>query len=478
MNDPKQRPSLLEPESRGGDTAEGGFTFQDNMLISRIPKWLSQECFWEMIREALGDGEAKFFSPRVGETREFVEFKNHQVTSSQFWSEIDRFWNLDKGAPGLYTRFVLVCRGVSAPVGRVLNAIRRIRDAFPFYSKCGKEIQESSLQDLISTVKKLGRSKDKAIFLFSQVWIESEAQDAYDLGLEIFRTELIKSFPECGNLAGNVLEYSYYSLKNLLKEKRNKPIARAELENALWSDIPDDIRADKTPVKTLITTKKSKEDKINKEILFEWGEFFGEGREYPPADEWIRLLDELLATRSWIESVRKSNRIALSGIYRISWALSFGYVFSAVAGYNIDMEYRGKRWSTDDFGSACYKWDEKTIGSSQSDEIAVSIGILRDIQQDVNDFLAKQRDSVSLQLILNSKKPILSSTEALIAVHEAKLALIRTLTIKKARVVHLFMAVPAHFALFFGHHLNATGIIQLYEWSFSGNYMPSIRFTT
>lgn len=477
MNNPKQPLSLLEPESRGGDTAEGGFTFQDNMLISFIPKWLSQECFWEMIREALGDSEAKFFSPRVGETREFVEFKNHQVTSSQFWSEIDRFWNLEKAAPDLYTRFVLVCRGVSAPVGRVLNAMRRIRDAFPFYSKCGKEIQESSLQNLISIVKKLGGSKEKAIFLFLKVWIESEAQDVNNLGLEVFCAELIKAFPECGNLAGNVLRRSYYSLKNLLKEKKNKPITRAELENALWSDMPDDVRGDKTPVKTLITIKPTSY-KINHEILFEWGEFFGEGRKFPPPDEWIRLLDELRATRSWIESVRRSNRIALSGIYRISWALSFGHVFSAVAGYNIDMEYRGQIWSTDDFGATRYKWDEKILGNSQSNEIAMSIGIIRDIQKDVNDYLAKQGDSERIQLILNSKKPILSAADAIIAAHEAKLALIRILMITKARVVHLFMAVPAHFALFFGHHLNATAIIQFYEWSFSGNYIPSIRFTT
>ena len=56
--------SLLAPQATGGDIAEGGFQYQANLITARIPNWLAQDGFTEMIRESLGDVEAKFFAPR------------------------------------------------------------------------------------------------------------------------------------------------------------------------------------------------------------------------------------------------------------------------------------------------------------------------------------------------------------------------------------------------------------------------------
>ena len=66
MSQKRLSSSLLSPQSRGGDIAEGGFQYQFDSTIAQIPNWLAQEGFTEMIREALGDAEARFFVPSVG----------------------------------------------------------------------------------------------------------------------------------------------------------------------------------------------------------------------------------------------------------------------------------------------------------------------------------------------------------------------------------------------------------------------------
>lgn len=93
------KPSLLELESTGGDIAEGGFEFQRNIILNKIPFWLSYQGFTSLIWESIGDIEAKFFMPEKGSVIEAVEAKNHLVTPTKFWNEIDRFKRMDKGSP-------------------------------------------------------------------------------------------------------------------------------------------------------------------------------------------------------------------------------------------------------------------------------------------------------------------------------------------------------------------------------------------
>lgn len=56
----EHKPSLLESESTGGDIAGGGFDFQRNLILNKIPYWLSFEGFTSLIWESIGDIEVKF----------------------------------------------------------------------------------------------------------------------------------------------------------------------------------------------------------------------------------------------------------------------------------------------------------------------------------------------------------------------------------------------------------------------------------
>ena len=74
--------------------------------------------------------------------------------------------------------------------------------------------------------------------------------------------------------------------------------------------------------------------------------------------------------------------------------------------------------------------------------------------------------------------PSSSASTARRAAAAAKEAITRELSATGARVLHLFLAVPAPFALFLGHRLNAVGEVQCYEWVGEGSYVPTCRFST
>ncbi len=475
--DKKRPPSLLDAEARGGDTAEGGFTFQEHMLVARIPAWLRDEGFSEMVREALGDAEAKFFVPGVGEIREFVEYKDHRVTPAEFWKEVVRFQELDAGAPGAYEKFVLSCPGVSEGLRPIAEAIRRVRDPDSFYHGV-EEVRSTSFDALVQTVERAGHSREDVEFLFTKVYVESDAPDAEHLASAVFAASLKKHFPETSRLSGDDVEAAFKKLRSLVKSRKNQPISRAELEDALWSRAPEAIRADRRPVR-LVTAAEPMQRGSGPELVFDWQEFFGKGdRTYPLPEAWKRMGEELRTTRDWITAAGRPRRISLGGSRRLSGSLCIGSIFSAVSGFAIEMDYRGGVWKTDKYGGPAYPWNIERFEAGPGAEIAVAIGILKDIRGDVIQFLEKERRGVELRLVLSGSEALTGPAAANAAASAAKEAVARALSASGARVLHLFVAVPAPFALYLGHRLNAVGEVQCHEWAGKGSYVPTCRFST
>lgn len=199
----KKTASLLSREATGGDIAEGGFKYQDHLLLARIPRWLTEDGFDGFIREAMGDSEARFYVPRRGTQTEFLEFKNHVVQRKEFNDEIRRFRDMDVSAPCTFLKFVLVCKGVSEKLKPVLNALRQLRDPFPFYDNA-PTIQQASYQDYVDAIER-GSDGRFADFIFKKVFIKVINADAEQLAREVFREQLHLYFPalerECAYLS-------------------------------------------------------------------------------------------------------------------------------------------------------------------------------------------------------------------------------------------------------------------------------------
>ena len=479
MNKNRQISSLISPQATGGDIAEGGFQYQANLITARIPNWLSQDGFTEMIRESLGDVEAKFFVPGRGFRREFIQYKNHRMTPSEFWSEIEHFQKMDQEAPNSYQRFVLACTGVSDEPGPMINALRRVRDAYPFFDGA-QQIQDTSYNDFVAVVEGLKKSEEMADFLFSKVHFEIDLTDAEAHPRELFREILLQNYSVFDELPSKFGGAAYSRLVELVQSRKNQPIYRQELEEAIWKNVEAEYHPD--PSIRIHTTHDDSDEGPESCLQFNWKSCFG-GRErnFPPAEEWNRqVIGELQSTKEWLVSTQRPRRICLSGHRRLSASIALGSIFSAVSGFVIGMETKEGIWCTNNHPQADtpdYLWEQDIHDDKLIDEMVVGISIKRNIANEVELYL-ETTDFRGPRLYLFSDNAILSAAHANRAVEKAKQMINESAAAVDAKKIRLFIAAPAQFALFLGHRLNAMGGIQCYEYRNTNVYVPTCLIST
>lgn len=472
----KATPSLLEPQSRGGDTAEGGFSFQDQVMLSRIPIWLAHDGFTATTRESIGDTEAKFFVPGRGFVRELVEVRDHSLTPSEFWSEIKRFQDVDTGDPGTYCWFTLVSTGLSQGLKPLENGLRRVRDPYDFYDD-GSAAKDNSFADYIEIVNRLGYSDREARFLFEKVFIDADWSSARSHGEALFRQSLVDHLPEYADLPSRTLGDIYANLSTFIRGRRNQPVNRTEIEIKLREEIDAELLPPLRPV-SIYTSAQDGNAPVSG-LRFKWAQFFGgENRSFPPTERWNnQLLGELEQTRDWITRHRSTRRIRLEGSRRLSASLAIGSVFSAVTGFAIEMNYRGESWATDAhpgpnapaYSLAC----QRVEGAGK--HLVVSVGILRDIAPEVESCLDQHALTGMPVLHIKGEEAIISPQHANNAVRAIKNVISDAVVRTGSSQVHLFIAAPAFLALFLGHRLNGIAPIQCYEWSSPGYYAPTCQ---
>jgi hypothetical protein len=438
--DDEPRPSLLEPQSRGGDIGEGGINFQAEVILSFIPKWLRMEGFTSMVREAMFDAEAKFFVPGRGHLVEAVEVKDHLVTPTKFWAEFERFKQVEAGSLGEYRWLTLASAGLSSELHPLVNSLRRVRDPYPFYE--GSAVMENSYKEYVQRVTDMGRSEQDANLLFNKVLIDSDLNMARDAGLTLFKKSLNDNLPYHRNMPDWVLDEIYVGLSTFVRSRRNQPITRKELEGVLRERVPEQFRYFLpliSPVR--IYTASSTEAEVDRTALrFEWQEFFGGNPpEYPPCPVWNeRVLGEL----------------------------------------SIEMQYRGEAYATDmhptqDTPQYSILTSFSPENLREGERLAVSIGILRNIAPDVEADLGRHGLSDTPHLHLQGTDPVVSPQQANLIVRRIKDRISEALARTRARRIDLFIAAPSYLALFLGHRLNATATVQCYERDKTGHYVPT-----
>jgi hypothetical protein len=470
-------PSLLEPRARGGDTAEGGFSFQEQVVLSRIPMWLAQDGFTAMTRESIGDTEAKFFVPGCGFMMELVEVKSYPLIPSEFWSDVRRFQEVDAGSPGTYRWFTLASAGLSRDLKPLVNGLRRVRDPYGFYEN-GSAIKDNSFEGYVKIVRRLGHTEQEAHFLFEKVLIDADLSTVRSHGEALFRQSLIDHLPEYRDLANRTLGDIYANLGTFVRGRKNQPMTRVEIETKLREKINPSELPPLRPV-LVYTSIRVENDYKGPGLRFDWAPFFGgETRSFLPSERWNQqLIAELRETRDWIVRHRNIRRIKLTGNRRLSASLAIGSVFSAVAGFSIEMDYRGEPWATDAHPTSdtpAYPLICRTAGDA-GEYLVVSVGILRSIASEVEGDLERHGLADMPMLHLKGEHAITSPQHANIAVRAIKDSISETLSRTGSKRVDLFFAGPAVLALFLGHRLNATTPIQCYERVAAGHYVPTSR---
>lgn len=481
MNDRDEtRPSLLDDASRGGDTNEGGISFQAGVVMSHIPRWMAIEGFTSMIREAMFDAEAQFFVPGRHMVKEAIEVKDHPVKPSEFWEEIEQFKRVDAGSPGSYEWFTLASAGLSETLHPIRNGLRRIRDPYGFYQN-NPAILDSSYRQYLERVKRLGGTEKDAEFLYRRVLIQDDWSENRSHSRGVFIQKLNEYLPYHRELSGTVIDNIYTHLGRFVQDRRAQPISRLELEAKFREQVPEKFQPSAQPVRLFTAFDAAPPDPS--QIHFAWERFFGgTERIYPPAAVWNeQMLGGLRETKDWTLKHRNNRRIRLDGNRRLSTSLAIGFVFSAVAGFSIDMVNRGEIWSTDAHASSDTPPYELVVkeanGEKTGTRLVVSVGIPREIVTAVEEDLQNHGLATMPALHIHGAQPIQSPQQLNRVVWEIKTQIARSLIRTKAKQVDLFIAGPAPLALFLGHRMNATAAIQCYEQSGTGGYVLTCRLT-
>lgn len=473
-------PSLFEPQSRGGDIAEAGFSFQESILLIKVPSWLAQEGFTALIREAIGDTEAQFFHPRQGIRKELLEVKNHLVDFKEFWKEIKRFYAIQEGSPETYSHFSLVTTGVSEKIKPLLNGLKRLRDPENFYND-SPTIWNNSYKDYLEIIKRLGQDEKVAQFIFEKISIETDWSPAKIYGESLFIQSLVECFTEYELIPNRTLKNIFEGLSLLVRNRRNQPIKRKEIETIFKEELDSELIPSAKDIKFLTKAYTSSIPQT-KALQFEWAPFFGgESRSYPPSEQWQNLLmKDLHRTQNWMLEHRSTRCIRLQGRRRLSASIAIGSIFSAVAGFSIEVEYRGEIWATNAHPTPemqNYPIQAQSV-DGESHQMVVTISILRNISSYVDATRSELGLTNMPTLHIQGSQAITSAEQANLIARNLKDLISSNISAYKIQVIHLFLATPAPLALFLGHRLNATAVVQCYEWIGANRYIPTCRIAT
>ncbi|HVZ18722.1 MAG TPA: SAVED domain-containing protein [Terriglobales bacterium] len=188
-----------------------------------------------------------------------------------------------------------------------------------------------------------------------------------------------------------------------------------------------------------------------------------------PANWNKKLLPELRSTLEEIRSATPCKLVRVRGLARLSAWFAFGFTFSEVAGYTIEVEQQDQHWRTDtapaaDFEVQSYGKDEALDGDDtvRSDAtVACGISVTGDLEQDVRNHLRTlEADAVSRVLFLRPNRQLgrdclRSAADAVALARGVKEHLRRFVKGSSATRVLLYYFGPLSGACFIGHQLNA-----------------------
>jgi hypothetical protein len=241
-----------------------------------------------------------------------------------------------------------------------------------------------------------------------------------------------------------------------------------------------------------LTTIKNQKFDIVPDYLLDWRDYFigdakKKGHQLKDPSDWnSRLLPELEALEAQINQETDYRLVRARGLARLSAWFAFGFTFSEVARYTIEVDQVGNHWRTDATGSIDFRLAITSDGGSPHGEIvdgegstvAVGVSITGSLDDDVRAYLAKRTEKVATLLLLRPERELgrecLKSGSDVVALADGVKRLVRAF-VKHWRATRLlvFYFGPLSGACFLGHRFNAVcQQIQIMEDQQPG-YAPS-----
>jgi hypothetical protein len=223
-----------------------------------------------------------------------------------------------------------------------------------------------------------------------------------------------------------------------------------------------------------LTTVKAQQFEIEPDYIIDWRDYFivesnKRGHQLIDPSQWnTTLLPELEALETRVNQETDCRLIRARGLSRLSAWFAFGFMFSDVARYTIEIDQQGQLWRTDAKPSADFRLITTTNAGSFHGEVldgeggtvAVGMSVTGLLDEDVRTYLNGRTEKVAALLLLRPERELgrtclQSAGDVAALADQAKMAM-RTFVKKwQAKRLLLFYFGPLSGACFLGHRLNA-----------------------
>lgn len=461
--------SLFSRSATGGAIARGGFRYQDDYVLLRLPQLLAQGAFDCVVSENLGDVELRFYRPGGGTRCVAYEAKNHELSLKDFWSEIEVFSGMHNGSPLEYVKFGLVCPSFHSQVKPLISMLKILRGRGASLNGDSAYRAEAEAA-IVDKVQQLGQSTEMGEFILRRVAFCEHANGA---GQTAFNGLLGRHLPTLRDIRGSQQDAIRLKCIELVQESVHSPVMRTDIERGICDALGTDAQLWlETP------TRCSSGEPAALEL---------EDYRMPTADldsadrgalsqaKWQAALDAAAEIVVHIRQSRPRNLVVLSAEHRMSTACMLGYVFAATRGLRLTGEHRGFGYKFDDFKRSLGPFfDETERAGSRSEDGVVTIAFSPGLPEQVTH----STDGLGLtelpMLVLTARGALASNQDLTAAVEDAKTAMARFKAQHRLARIHLFIKGPSFFAMGLGHRLNGLGPIQLYDWN-AGRYWATVQ---
>ncbi len=228
---------------------------------------------------------------------------------------------------------------------------------------------------------------------------------------------------------------------------------------------------------------------------FKWMNYFidgdkaGEkGHQLKDPANWNKLLNELYKTRNAINQRSTCRLIRVSGKSRLCAWFAFGFTFSSVADYTLELDIPHQQWRTDAEASADFSlsiadgqdplYGETIAGTGNT--LAIGISAETKSDQDIRRYLEQQNEQVNALLLLQTNPGRLRDAgDAVALANSVKRYASAFVKQHAAQRLLLFYLGPTSGACFIGYRLNKVcPEIQIMEYQPGQGYAPSFRLTS
>ncbi len=175
------------------------------------------------------------------------------------------------------------------------------------------------------------------------------------------------------------------------------------------------------------------------------------------------LLPKILSVQKKVNDQTRATLIRARGFSRLSPWFAFGFTFSQVSGYTIEVNQNDRLWRTDANASPNFKLtSENGKGESfdsNSEAVAVGLSVTGSIEADVREYITKLGNVKALLLLRPENKLgtdcLQTAGDVVALTQQFKVMTREFVRERKATRLLLFYFGPLSGACFIGHQLNA-----------------------